>query len=110
MKKVVLIFLTVAVIVLLGKMISSHEYKETNEYEIVSSRVWEYKEESGVFTTKTNITTYVEIIYETDGNYEKINVKPYDIFIEPKTIVLCKKGNLTPRVYMTKDYYNSLFN
>lgn len=107
--KIITVIIFTAFIIGTICLFKSCEYKETQEYEIVSARVWEDIEERGVFTTKKEVTTYIEIIYKTEDNYEKINVYPNSIFIEPETKVVHKKGRLSPMVYMTTDYYETLF-
>lgn len=109
MKKIITALLIIGCIVGIVYLVKSSEYRDTKEYGIVSARVWVDKQESGVFTTKVNTTTHVEIIYKTNDNYEKINVVPNDIFIEPETKVVHKKGHLSPMIYMTTEFYQSLF-
>jgi Na+/H+ antiporter NhaA len=109
MKNIIVALMIVGCIVGFVYLIRSCEYKETKEYDIVSARVWQDKEESGVFTTKVNTTTYIEIIYKTEDNFEKINVKPDVAFIENETKVVHMKGHFSPMVYMTTEYYKALF-
>jgi hypothetical protein len=84
-------------------------YEETKTYDIISSRVWVQITESGTFTTKTNSTTYIEIIYKNAEGFQKVDKIPVQITIGDTTKVVEEKGELYPDFYMTTDYYNQLF-
>ena len=104
MRRLVVVILTILVVINLNGC----GYEETKEYDIVSARAWEEKEETGTFTTKVNTTTYIEVIYQTEEGFKKIDRTQSNIYIDNYSKVIHEEGRLIPRVYMTSDYYNSL--
>ena len=105
-KKIAILF----VALLLGCSLFACGYESTQEYDLITIRKYVERDESGVFTTKVNETTYIEISYQTpDGIKTVKNLSDSYVYVSEETKVIENEGDLYPKVYLTVDDYNKLY-
>lgn len=105
--KIILLVITCLLVCILTGC--GYGYESTKEYELLTIRLYTEKSQSGIFTTKTDEKTKIEISYKTDNGIITETLSTNDIEVSEETKVIEKKGNVFPTICLTKDDYNELY-
>ena len=98
-----------AIIIFVLYTLTGCGYEETQECELLTIRMFTVESESGIFTTKTEDNTYIEISYKTKDGIETCTCYTSDVEVSDETKVVEKKGDLSPTIYLTPKDYNDLY-
>lgn len=101
--------ITLAIIIVIVCIMTGCGYESTKEYELLTIRMYTETEQSGIFTTKTEEHTYIEVSYQRPDGIVTRTCYPDDIRVSEDTKVVEEEGYMIPKIFLTPEDYNELY-